>query len=146
VNISFPKSSLYQHKKKHAKVLVQLNFVWYSHLIISNFKPHTLNLSPMEDLKQKTWIQITNFQQWRLPHSPPTHVAPHHPPPKQQHNKGLIYFFVFYFSHLSMTNLNATNGGFQSKLCNRRKPKTPQQSLPLMRPSFASLLLRDQKY
>ncbi len=82
MNLSFFKNSPYQQKEKHAKVSVQLNSMWYSHLIISNFKPHALNLFPMENLKQQTWIQIANFQQWRLHHFPPTHVTLH-PPPQQ---------------------------------------------------------------
>jgi hypothetical protein len=53
MSISFPTSSPYQRKEKHVKVLVQLNSVWYL-LTISNFKPHTLNLSPIEDFKQQT--------------------------------------------------------------------------------------------
>jgi len=73
------------------------------------------------------------------------HLTRPPPSPKQQHNKGLIYFLVFYFSHLSMTNLNATNGGFQSKLCNRRKPKTPPTKPPTHATIICKLVVKGSK-
>lgn len=51
-----------------------------------------------------------------------------HPLPQQQHNKGLIYFLVFHFSHLSMTNLNATNGGFQASFATKGNPRHPNKA------------------